>query len=107
MSRTSLLRYPTDGRRLAILHGLLLIMHLLLHLHQTVIVLLKLLILRETLLVLHSHQVQRVDASGEMPASQDALIVRDHRGVVRGEGGRLQPFVLIQVHVHHVHPCRG
>jgi hypothetical protein len=27
--------------------------------------------------------------------------------VVRGERSRLQAFVLVQVHVHHVHSCRG
>ena len=82
-------------------------MHLLLHLHQAVIVLLKLLVFRETLLVLHSHQVQGVDAGGEMTAPQDSLVVRDQGGVVRGERSRLQAFVLVQVHVHHVHSCRG
>jgi hypothetical protein len=78
----SLLRYPTDGRRLPVLHGLLLVMHLLLHLHQAVVVLLKLLVFRETLLVLHSHQVEGVDAGWEMAASQDSLVVGDKGGVV-------------------------
>lgn len=76
MCTPALLRYPTDGRRLAVLHGLLLVVHLLLHLHETVIVLLKLLVLREALLVLHSHQVQRVYAGGEVATTQDSLVVR-------------------------------
>ena len=77
MRTPTLLRYPTDGRRLAVLHGLLLVMHLLLHLHETVIVLLKLLVLGETLLVLHSHQVQGINAGWEVAATQDSLVVRD------------------------------
>jgi hypothetical protein len=87
---SSLLRYPTNWRRLPILHCLLLIMHLLLHLHQTVIILLKLFIFRETLLVLHhSHQVEGVDPRGEVATPQNSLVVRDQGGVVRGEGSRL------------------
>jgi hypothetical protein len=86
---SSLLRYPTNRRRLPILHCLLLIMHLLLHLHQTVIILLKLFIFRETLLILHSHQVKGVDPRGEVATPQNSLVVRDQGGVVRGEGSRL------------------
>jgi hypothetical protein len=86
----TLLRYPTNWRRLPILHRLLLIMHLLLHLHQTVIILLKLFIFRETLLILHhSHQVEGVDPRGEVATPQNTLVVRDQGGVVRGEGSRL------------------
>ena len=78
MSAAALLRYPTDGRRLPIFHGqllLLLVVHLLLHLHQAIVILFKLLVLGETLLVvLHAHQVQRIDAGWEMAASQNSLV---------------------------------
>ena len=80
MSAAALLRYPTDGRRLPILHSqllLLLIVHLLLHLHQAIVILFKLLVLGEALLVvLHAHQVQRVDAGREMAAPQNSLVDR-------------------------------
>lgn len=82
MSARSLLRYSTNGRCLAIFHSLLLIMHLLLHLHQAVIVLLKLFVFRETLLVLHSDQVKGVYSGWEMATAQDSFIIRYERRIV-------------------------
>ena len=74
----ALLRDATDRGYLAILHSLLLIMHLLLHLHETVVVLFELFVLRETNLIayvlLYSHHVKRIYTGWEMPALQNAFV---------------------------------
>jgi hypothetical protein len=74
----ALLRDATDRGCLSILHSLLLIMHLLLHLHQTVVVLFELFVLRETNLIayvlLDSHHVKRIYTGWEMAALQNTFV---------------------------------
>jgi len=74
----ALLRDATDRRCLAVLHCLLLIMHLLLHLHETVVVLFELLVLRVTNLIayilLDSHHVKRIYTGWEMPTLQNTFV---------------------------------
>jgi hypothetical protein len=64
----------------------------------------ELFVLGQVLLMLDSNKVQRVDAGWEITAPQYSFIVGEDRRMVRGERSRLEALVVVQMHIHHMHP---